>query len=130
MINRRYMPILNIMLIALFVAGKYLSQRMIEWEISCIFMQYGLQCPACGGTHCLYYLTQGYVTRAFWENPYIFCTICICIIIIIIFDAVSLCRKQKGYDLLKRIFTPKWLIVWAVGFAVFGMLRNLPAFLK
>ena len=102
---------------------------MLEKGINpCFYLQFGLQCPACGGTRCLNYLTAGKVFYAFQLNPYVFCTVILSVGILSLMNIAVLSKKGQGRELLNRIWKPKWLIAWAVGFAVFGILRNIPLF--
>ena len=126
MIKRRHVLMLDGLFVLLIPACKVITGWMLEKGTTpCYYWQFNLQCPACGGTRCLYNIASGEFLNAFWLNPYVFCTVVLSVGILILMNVAVFCMKEQGQKLLKYILRTKWLIVWAVGFAVFGILRNI-----
>ncbi len=125
MIKRRYILLLD----AAVLIGLLLGVLIISWMQAnitpCVFTHFGLLCPACGGTRCLRYLLQGQLQQAFLMNPYLFCTAFLALILVLLLNMAVLTQKHYGMSLVRLICKPRWLIAWAVGFALFGILRNI-----
>jgi len=124
MVRRRYVLILDVVLVALLPICAVLSTWMIDSLSGCFLQKYGLLCPACGGTRCVMYFTRAEFLKAFRMNPYLFLTVPILIFMIVLLNLVSLSGGRFGKIGLKKMCRPENLIVWAVGFAAFGVLRN------
>ena len=125
MIKRRHILLLDGLALLLVLIGRALTGWMIEKEITpCIYLQKGFLCPACGGTRCVDHLLKGDLLQAFQMNPYIFCTVFLCAGVVIFLNITAFTKKHRGEKLLQLVLKPRWLIVWSVGFAVFGILRN------
>lgn len=123
--KRRYILLLDGTLLLLVPVAALLSGWMLGNLPACGFLRYGILCPACGGTRCVKFLSRGQLAPAFQMNPYLFCTAFLALGLVILLNVVGLSQGQRGTGLLKRVCRPIWLILWAVGFSLFGILRNI-----
>lgn len=130
MIKRRYVFALDGLVVVLLLLGGTVCRWLLDKLPDCIISRYGLLCPACGGTRCLHYLLQGKVLQSFWMNPYVFCTVFLGIGLLILLNVAAWSRKRSVMVLLRYTLNPRYLIAWAVGFAVFGIARNIFILLK
>ena len=121
--KRWHILLLDGLLIALIPIAGLLSGLMINMLPDCLLYKQGLLCPACGGTRCIRYLAQLKPLAAFKMNPYIFCTAIICVGLLILLNAAVLSGGK--YGLLKKLCRPTFVILWAIGFVLFGILRNI-----
>ena len=124
MIKRAYVLALDGAVLTSLFAGRFITNWMRANITSCISTRIGLLCPACGGTRCLQYLLHGDFLRAFFMNPYLFLTAMIAMALLILLNVAAFTPKHMGMPVLRWICKPRWVIVWAIGFAVFGVLRN------
>ena len=130
MIKRWHILMLDIVFLAFLFLGRCVTWWMLEWEIPCVFLQRGIMCPACGGTHCLHSFLQGNIAEAFMANSYVFSTI---ILLIGIMIALNIMYMRKECCLASRVnlrTIAKWTVIWAIGFALFGVIRNVFIILK
>ena len=126
MIRRRYVLALDGALLVLALAGRALTGWMLgEGLTPCPYLQWGLLCPACGGTRCIHFLLRGKLLQSFQMNPYIFLTAVLCVTIVALLNVTAFTKKHCGEKITRKILKPRWLVVWAIGFAVFGVLRNV-----
>lgn len=113
-----------LLLIACPIAG-LLSNLMIAKLPSCMFLRHGILCPTCGGTRCVKYLTQLRPLMAFKMNPYLFLTGLACAGLVVLWNLSVLFNIQWCSTALKKLCKPTYVILWAVGFVLFGILRNI-----
>ena len=115
--------ILDSLLILTALSARWITGAMLKWLPSCPFAEMGVACPACGGTRCVRMLAGGNISGAFGMNPYFFLSfVFLGILLVLLHSAAFLGRGER---LLKRLASPAAVIVWAVGFVIFGFLRNL-----
>ena len=123
--KRIYILLLDSLLLAAFLAAPWVSSWMLAHLPPCFFLKMGLLCPACGGTRCLQALTRGEFSQAFQRNPYLFCTAFLALALVVLVNVAVLSSGRWGAGLLRRVARPWLVTLWAVGFGVFGILRNL-----
>ena len=123
--TKRLILILDGVLAFLVLCSGWIARLMLQVLPDCFVTRLGMECPACGGTRCIQAMAAGDLAAAFAYNGYIFVTaICAGIIFLglnfgYVFS-VSWCRKW-----MQRIPVARLVILWAVGFVLFGILRNL-----
>ena len=91
----------------------------------CAFATTSFQCPACGGTRCIQSMFRGDLAASFQMNPYIFLSVCFLALLIILLNTATILEHRLSQKLLRILATPVSVIIWAIGFALFGILRNL-----
>lgn len=91
----------------------------------CYFQRFGLLCPACGGTRCVLSLLKGQFVEAFQMNPYFVITGFFLLLSIFLLHMAVFSKCVLAHKLCAIVFHPRTVILWAVGFAVFGILRNV-----
>jgi len=124
-ISRLQVILIDILALLSFFVSYILSRFMLATLPDCFFKGFGFVCPACGGTRAVITFTSADFLSSFKYNPYIFITIIFAVIALIIlnitvFSKNSICKKVSCV-----IFDYKTVIFWAIGFAIFGIIRNL-----
>lgn len=114
---------LDLLLVAILLFGRWITNQMIDLLPTCYATSLGIQCPACGGTRCFRYIVSGNITNAFLVNPYVFLSFMLLGVLVILLNCAVL--FGKGEQLLCKLARPGLVIVWAVCFLLFGILRNL-----
>ena len=125
MLKRWHVLLLDAALISLIPIAYLLTQWMMVDMGPCYFLERGIQCPSCGGTRCVMYLSQFQFISAFKMNPFFFITAMICLAMVILLNISVFFNWNKGWNILKKVAKPYSVIIWAIGYAVFGMLRIL-----
>ena len=116
---------MDVGLVALILAAGFLSRWMIATLPPCPFVAAGLLCPACGGTRCVRYLTQGAFAEAFAVNPFVFLLVFYVGIGLILLNIGVLAKAQRVEKIACAMLGWQAVIVCAVLFVVFGVLRNV-----
>ena len=116
---------LDAAVVLLALAAGPLTRMMIRLLPDCLVMRLGFLCPACGGTRCVQYLFSGRVVQAYQINPYIFLTAVYLAILLLVVNGAILFGRKPMEKALCRMVSPQVVIVWAVGFVVFGIFRNI-----
>ena len=123
--KRKYSLWLDVGFLALLPLAALLAKWMLGALPDCPVMKAGLLCPACGGTRCLLQLTKGNFLQALRYNAYFFFTAWLLFGLLVLGNVWALTHGKKGGVLLKKVLRPRWIVAWAIGFALFGILRNL-----
>ena len=123
--KRKYILLLDAGILALIPVAVLLAKWMLKALPDCMFMRVGFLCPACGGTRCLIQLGRGNFLQALQLNPYFFFTAWLVFGLLVLVNVWAFSGGNRGGALLRNILRPRWLIVWAVGFVLFGVLRNV-----
>jgi hypothetical protein len=123
--TKRLILILDGVLAFLVLCSGWIARLMLQVLPDCFVTRLGMECPACGGTRCIQAMAAGKWGAAFAYNGYIFITAILAGIVLIGLNmgfvfSISWCRKG-----LQRIPVARLVIIWAVGFVLFGILRNL-----
>jgi len=116
--------IFDIIALISFLSVKYITQLMLDIMPGCIFYKYGFICPSCGGTRTVHNFVTGNFIASFSYNPYIFGIIIYLIAAVIILNLEFLLKLSFAKKIRKIIFNYKVIIGIAIGYAVFGILRN------
>ncbi len=96
---------------------------------TCLMKLFGLTCPSCGGTRCVYNFFKGNFAEAFGYNQFVF----LIIIYILVLTVFLNLRYVFGFEFAKKpinyMVHPTTVIIIAISFVVFGVLRNVILFL-
>ena len=115
----------DIGIIIFFALIPLFAKLMIDLIPDCAFARLGIPCPSCGATRCVQSLFSGDIPSAFAYNPFIFLLIFYTAAVLLIWNASTFLKSA----LIKRIFKllANWIavIIIAIGFAVFGILRAI-----
>lgn len=102
----------------------FFSRFMLKNFPPCYFAERGFLCPACGGTRCVAALCSGNIIEAFKYNAMFFLMF-LYIGAFIVFLNIAFISGSAFFDKAwRKMINPYILIAWAIGFAVFGILRN------
>ena len=123
--QKRLIIILDIALILLVLCSGWIAALMLRLLPDCFVTELGLQCPACGGTRCIRAIASGDFVGAFAYNPYLFGTGLLAGLLLILLNLGYVCGFPRCKNLLQRINLPWLVILWAIGFVLFGIARNL-----
>ncbi len=119
-----FIVILDVFLILSPLILKSLAFLMFKIPFKCPFWEAGYMCPSCGGTRSVYAFFGGDFIESFSYNPFIFMMIIYIITFIIFFNIGIFLNKSFAKTLYSVMINPKIIIVLAILFAVFGILRN------
>lgn len=112
------------LVLLLALAAKPLSGWMMEHVPACPVASVGLQCPACGGTRAVRYFFGGAFSMSFVMNPAIFLLMVYLGVALILLN-VGILLKVEGLEKIGLRMTDwRAVIVWAIAFAIFGVVRN------
>ncbi|MGN1162172.1 MAG: DUF2752 domain-containing protein [Candidatus Fimenecus sp.] len=89
----------------------------------CVFAKYGLPCPSCGGTRCVYSLVCGKIPEAFFYNQFFFTASIYAFFAFILINIAVLFKSQFAEKLVKAMISYKALIAFAVLYAAFAFFR-------
>jgi len=110
-------------LIAILIAFIVMSKLMFDVGIVCIFHEMlGIYCPGCGGTRMAVEIIRGNFYQAFRYNMFIFLTFPILFVIFL--------KQSYMYIMHNKLilWLDKFLIWYAIGLVIFGVLRNIEMF--
>ena len=124
MIKRRYAIIVDIVFVALVPIFWLISKIMMMDSAVCAVRNSGYLCPACGGTRCVYYFMRLDFVSSFLANPYLFISAIAAAVLLFVYNVYILSKGKYLSKTYKVLFNPYYLIIWTVGFTVFGVLRN------
>lgn len=122
---KRLILILDGALVLLALCSGWLAKLMLRILPDCFVARLGFQCPACGGTRCIRAMAAGEWAVAFSYNGYIFITVMLAGMLLLALNLGYVCSVSQCRKLVQRIPVPRLVIFWAVGFVLFGVLRNL-----
>jgi hypothetical protein len=124
-IKKSYVFLLDGALLVLGLAAGWLTGWMLSAIPDCPVMQFGFLCPACGGTRCVRYFFSGQFAQAFTMNPFVFVLIWYLCAALVLLNIGVLLKLPKAEKIAIRMTDWRAVIVAAVLFAVFGIVRNL-----
>lgn len=92
---------------------------------ACFLGKIGLVCPACGGTRCFYNFFTGNLYASFMYNQFMFFMIVFALILIIVANLAFVFNLSAARKIFLRLSNFRVIIVLAVFYAIFGVVRNL-----
>ena len=105
-----------------------IAALMIDNISSCPFSEIGILCPTCGGTRCVQSFFNGDISKAFKYNEFITVFIFYVIAILVIANLYCLFDIKKLKGVLKTAAGYKAVIICAILFVVFGLIRAIVMF--
>lgn len=118
------MAIIDIFALLFVVFAKDIIFLMAEFLPICPLAKLGYQCPACGGTRCVFSLLNLNFVKAFKFNPFIFFLIFYCLIIFVCLNLHFLFGFEKPKKIYTAMLNPKIPVIYCILFVVFGIVRN------
>lgn len=103
---------------------RYLSEKMLQTNTICPWLQLGAQCPTCGGTHFVNALLSGDILGALKYNAFLFVLALFFAGSVILLDLAVWCELSFAKKALKKLYTTKTPIVFGVLMVLFVILRN------
>ncbi len=105
------------------IALKSIAGFMIDYFPDCFFVtNFGMECPSCGGTRCVFQFFSGNFGEAFSLNPLFFFAI-IYIIALFIFMNISLFNVALARRAVKIMVSWQAAIGFAISYVLFGIIR-------
>lgn len=93
----------------------------------CIYKYFGIQCPSCGATRCVYNFFKGNFAEAFQFNQLFFILIILALILLVLLNLRFVFGLKFAEKPLRLAIHPATAVVFVVAFLVFGILRNVIA---
>lgn len=123
--KKKWVLILDGALLVMAAAAVPATQWMFLNLPDCAAAKIGLLCPSCGGTRCVRAFFSGDFGAAFSFNPFFFVMIWYLGAALVLLN-IGVLLGVKWAERVARIMTG-WqaVIIAAVAFAVFGVVRNL-----
>ena len=107
---------------------KSIAGYMIDYFPECFFVRnFGVECPSCGGTRCVFQFFSGNFVESFSLNPLFFLSI-IYILLLFVFLNLSLLKLNFAYRAVKIMASWKAVIGFSIGSLVFGIIRAITYF--
>ena len=119
---------LDLLVVILFLSAKSLASLMLSSLSDCITNQWGLLCPACGGTRAVFHFASGNFLKSFQYNPFFFVLILYFLFFMLMLNLEMLFRIRRAKKIRAWMIHPKTVIVFAICYAIFGIVRNLIPF--
>ncbi len=117
--------ILDAVLLVLVLLGRPAAKLLLAIPVDCYIQRFGYLCPACGGTRSVLMLFRGDLGEAFRMNAYFCLTGMFSLMLLVLLHISVLSRRPDTIKLCRWIFQPYVPVVWAIGFVIFGILRNV-----
>ena len=116
--------LLDVVVVMFVLAVPRLLRLLMDGVPNCWSLNMGIICPACGGTRCLLNFLEGNLLASFKYNPMVF-VIVVYLFCVLIFLNLSVFIRCSFVKKIFSILTSHYFIILlAVCFAVFGVLRN------
>ncbi len=124
--ERKYLITVSVLdalaLIGIFTL-KSIAKLMIDTFPDCFFVRnFGIQCPSCGGTRCVFQFFSGNFAESLSLNPLYFFTI-IYVILLFVFLNLSLFKLNFARRAVKIMATWQAVVVFAVCYLILGTVR-------
>ncbi len=92
---------------------------------ACYFARYGLLCPSCGGTRCVYNLFTGRIVEAFACNAAVFCVILYGLLLLVMVNIRLFSNGRWGHRVMRAMVHPAALASLLGVYILYGILRNI-----
>lgn len=122
--KKLYVILLDLALAVLALAAGPVTGWMLWFIPDCPVTKLGLLCPACGGTRCVRYFFSGRFADAFWVNPFFLLLILYLGAALVLLNVGVLLKVERSEKIARAMTSWQTVIVLAVLFAVFGVVRN------
>lgn len=117
--------VLDVVFLLLVMLAPKLSGWMLgSWE-DCWVAEMGFLCPACGGTRCVQFLSQGRIREALQSNWYLCLLLLYGGVLLCMANLAVLFRVEFAEKAMRKMGNHWVLIGLFAGFALFGILRNV-----
>lgn len=104
--------------------AKNIAYFMMDNLPACFVAEHGYLCPSCGGTRCVYNFFSGNFVTAFVFNPFLFLIIIYFLLLLVLLNLSFIFNNSLANNVLKVITDYRVIILIAVLFGIFGILRN------
>ena len=125
LMTKRMLLIIDGVLLALRLIAGPLAKLMLDLPMDCYVQKIGYLCPACGGTRAVLMVLHRDFYGAFRMNTYFFLSGIFALGVLLLLHISIFTRKPVVTKICRGILHPSVPIVWAIGFVIFGILRNL-----
>lgn len=125
LIGKRSILILDGCLLVAGILAPFICKMLLAFPFDCWVQKMGYLCPACGGTRAVALVFQGKFIEAFSMNLYFMISGCVMLIGLVMLHISCFCNNVFAGKFSRRFFRPWIAILWATGFLLFGILRNL-----
>ena len=122
--KKQFVLLLDLALVVFALAAVPLTGWMVAAIPDCPVTKLGLLCPACGGTRCVRYFFSGRFADAFWVNPFFLLLILYLGAALVLLNVGVLLKVERSEKIARAMISWQTVIVLAVLFAVFGVVRN------
>ena len=122
--NKLFVILLDVGVLVIAMTAHTLTDWMLHMIPACPVATLGLLCPACGGTRCVRYFFSGRFADAFGVNPFFFSLILYLAAAMVLLNVGALLDVKKADQIARGMTNWRAVIVIAVAFAIFGIVRN------
>ena len=119
-----FVLLLDVAMVAVAFGAGVVTDWMMGSLPACPVAELGFLCPACGGTRCVRYLFSGQLAAAFAVNPFFFALAWYLFGALLLLNIGVLLKVRWAERTAIRMTDWRAVIVAAVCFTVFGILRN------
>ena len=124
MLKRRILILIDALFIITAFSIKDIALLAVLHFPQCIGARLGFLCPSCNGTSCVYNFAIGKFSEAFALHPIVFLSMIYIIAVLVILNIACLSKHKKAEMLFKKMVSPAVVIVYAIVFSIFGIIRN------
>ncbi len=111
-------------LLAVFLLDN-IAKYMIDYFPECFYYsRFGILCPTCGATRCVFNFFSFDFARAFAYNQYIFCLI-VYALLLFVFLNLAMLGLEFAKKTYKAMLSWQAVIVWGVLFLAFAVYRMI-----
>lgn len=115
----------DILLLPMILVCRAITEYMIAQNNICDWTRIGALCGTCGGTRCVYSITNGNLAQAFELNQFVFICAVYLLITLVMLHFAWVFNLKFANIALKWMYSIPALIVASVGFVAFIIIRNI-----